>query len=123
MSVWEDNKMAQMVQNDEIKPPKNLLLFESPWAQILEDELFYEQTLRKVAQVATSIWFLVLNISFFFITFFQYIEGDLKLSHLYNMLIFATPPEGSILSENVQLMKLKVCIWKGMLHCILWTYL
>ena len=93
-----------MVQNGEIKPPKNLLLFESPWAQSLQEELFYEQTIRKVGQVKTSIGNLVLH-SFLF---FQYIEGDLKLSHLYNMLIFATPPEGSILTENVQLMQIKV---------------
>ena len=51
--VWEDNKMDQMVQNGAIKPPRKLLLFESPWAQNIKDEIFYEQTLTEIGQVKT----------------------------------------------------------------------
>ena len=104
--VWEDNKMDQMVQNGAIKPPRKLLLFESPWAQNIKDEIFYEQTLTEIGQVKTSFLMQFFSSS---VLSFQYIEGDLKLSHLYNMLIFATLPEGSILTENVPLMQLKVC--------------
>ena len=83
VSVWEDNKMAQMVQNDAIKPPKNLLLFESPWARSLQEELFYEQTLRKVGQVKTSIWNLVLSYIYFLLVYWGWPQTKSFIQHAY----------------------------------------